>query len=274
VRLRTRLRPFVPPILWTGLSRLKADAEARSAGVKRSVADIVTGESFAVPFIRVTQDRGVYFVPKHAEHRPACQAVLRGHVYEPRTHELIAGILRRRTGSLVHAGAFFGDMLPTFSRACPGMVHAFEPVLENYVLAKLCVDVNGLENVHLQNAALSDRVSIARIDTGDRGRPHRGGSSRVGETGQPVALVTIDGLCLEEVAVIQLDVEGHELSALTGARATIARHAPVIMIEDTARSCDAFLGEMGYECAGTIPGLSVWTRPAERGLVADLLPDG
>lgn len=264
----------MPPIIWKALSRLKTKPQVRNAGPKRSITDIVAGENFTVPFSKVTQDRGVYFVPKHAEHRPACMAVLTGDVYEPDTHELIDRIMRRKPGSMIHAGAFFGDMLPTFSRYCPGTVYAFEPVLENYVLAKLCVETNKLENVYLQNAALSESTSIAHIDTGNEGLEHRGGESKLSDAGQLVGLLTIDSLGLDDVVVIQLDVEGHELHALKGARATIERNSPIVMVEDNLRTCNTFLEEMGYNHIGSIIGLFIWSRPTERGLVEELLPVG
>ena len=274
MNLKENVRLFVPPIIWSVLSRAKTKALTRNVGPKRSAADIVSGEQFTVPFIRVTQDRGTYFVPKYAEHRPASRAVLAGDVYEPATHEIVNKIMQRKGGSMIHAGTFFGDMLPTFARSCPAKVYAFEPVLENYVLAKLCVETNKLGNVFLQNAGLSESTSIAHIDTGNEGEQHLGGSSHLSDNGQLVGLVTIDSLGLDDVVIIQLDVEGHELPALKGARATIERNAPIIMIEDNARTCNVFLEEMGYSHTRTIPGLFVWARPAERALVEDLLPQG
>jgi FkbM family methyltransferase len=269
---KSSIRPFVPPIIWTALSRSKKKPKARNTGPKRSVTDIVAGENFTVQFSKVTQDRGVYFVPKYADHRPASRAVLNGDVHEPDTHELIDRIMQRKPGSMIHAGTFFGDMLPTFSRSCPGTVYAFEPVLENYVLAKLCIETNKLENVYLQNAALSESTSIAHIDTGNEGQEHRGGSSELSDAGQLVGLLTIDSLGIDDIVVIQLDVEGLELPALRGARATIERNAPIVMVEDNLRTCNAFLKELGYSHIRTIPGLFIWCRPAERELVEDLLP--
>lgn len=271
--LKNSIKPFVPPIIWSALSRAKKRAASKGQQPKRSLVDAVAGEQFAVRFNKVTQDRGTYFVPAYAEHRPASEAVLSGEVYEPATHAFIEKIMQRRAGSMVHAGTFFGDMLPTFARYCPATVYAFEPVLENYVLAKLCVETNKLENVFLQNAGLSDRTTIARIDTGGVDEKHRGGASQLGEQGQIVGLVTIDSLSLSDVVVIQLDVEGHELAALKGARATIECNAPVIMVEDNLRACNAYLEELGYSHIRTIPGLFIWARPAQRSLVEDLLPE-
>lgn len=266
---KEKIRPFVPPIVWGTLSRFKANA--RRVGAKRSVADIVVGEQFTVPFSKVKQDRGTHFVPKYAEHRPASRAVMNGEIYEPATHEFIEKILQIQGGSMIHAGTFFGDMLPTFARSCPATVYAFEPVLENYVLAKLCVEANKLENVLLQNAGLSDRTSIGHIDTGNKEERHLGGASRLSEEGQLVGLVTIDSLGLNDVCVIHLDIEGHELPALKGARATIEQNTPIIMIEDNRRACNAFLEKIGYMHIQTIPGLFIWAGPAQRAFVEEAL---
>lgn len=57
----------------------------------------------------------------------------------------------RKSGSVFHAGTFFGDMLHTYSRSAR-TVYAFEPVLENYVLAKQNAERLGLRNAVLINA--------------------------------------------------------------------------------------------------------------------------
>jgi hypothetical protein len=62
----------------------------------------------------------------------------------------------------------------------------------------------------------------------------------------------------DKTALIQLDVEGHELQALKGAEATISRSRPIIAIEDNNKNCSAFLSEMGYAHNLDIPGLGVW----------------
>lgn len=45
-------------------------------------------------------------------------------------------------------------------------------------------------------------------------------------------IISIDSLCLESCGFIQLDVEGMELQALRGARITIRKYHPVLMIEE------------------------------------------
>jgi FkbM family methyltransferase len=147
-------------------------------------------------------------------------------------------------------------MLPSFSRACAGTVYAFEPVLENYVLAKLCVEQNGLANVALFNAGLSDQLGVGRVDTGSS--VHRGGGSEISDYGQPTTMISIDALDLANLSVLQLDVEGHEISALRGAERTIRRCRPVILIEDYKKLCGTLLESLGYQQSGKIPGLEIW----------------
>src|SRR6202008_673039 len=69
-----------------------------------------------------------------------------------------------------------------------------------------------------------------------------------------VVVGTLDGFALSEVRFIKIDVEGSENDVLNGARATIARDRPVLLLEllagtyadpgaDTAAVCESF----GYD---------------------------
>lgn len=214
---------------------------------------------FAVEYITVEVHGDVYLVPKYALQRPACISFLRGSVYEPQTHELMGVLLTRLGGDMVHAGTFFGDMLPSFARKCRGRLYAFEPVLENYVLAKLCLQRNGIENVLLLNAGLGAELGITHMDTGSGGFEHRGGSSRVADQGQITSLMTIDTLNLQDLSVLQLDVEGYELHVLNGASETLDRCRPLVLVEDNNDECAGFLKGREYRLAGEIPGLKVWS---------------
>lgn len=134
--------------------------------------------SWKVDFVRVLISGAEYFVPKHALRRPASQAIISGNFYEPKTHELVKHITEKEEGEIIHAGTFFGDMLPSFAQACGDEnLYCFEPVLENYVLARICVSKNNLQNVILFNAALSDTASNLRIQTGNSDGTQKGGAS-------------------------------------------------------------------------------------------------
>lgn len=229
---------------------------AAKVDVPGATADGVATYQIEIEVLECHGDR--YFVPRYALRRPAAKALLAGTLYEPDTHRFVEGFCSAIDGSIVHAGTFFGDMIPKFSQYVSGHVYAFEPVLESYVLARLCVDRNELENVILMNCALSADIENLRVSTEDVGGFHAGGSSSVSNEGHLCSAIDIDRLEIEDLVLIQLDVEGHELSALTGALGSIERNRPVIAIEDNEGTCGQLLGGLNYRMAGTVPGLEVW----------------
>lgn len=229
--------------------------------------------SFAIEFVFREIDGASYFVPAYAKHRPACKRILNGQFYEPKTHALVAELLQLWPGNMVHAGTFFGDMLPSFSKSCGagGLVYAFEPLLENYVLARLNVDANRLENIVLFNSGLGERLGPCRIARGADSGVHFGGSSKISETGDVTStIVTVDSLGLSQLSILQLDVEGFELFALLGAKATIVAQRPVVLVEDNERNCKPFLRSIDYQFAGAIPGLNMWF-PQEKPQIGKVL---
>ena len=205
-----------------------------------------------------------HFPPSNALDRPATRMVLEGIYHEPDTHRIVEWLFQRRPGDMISAGTFFGDMLPSWSAKCPGTVYAFEPVTDSYVLARLCQMENDLDNVILFNAALSGEIGSARIRTE---RPSdgksTGGGARIHRKGdQIITTMSMDSLGLQNLSVMQLDLEGHEKVAMPGARETILRCKPVILMEDTRQQCyDIMTDMMGYVLVGEMPGIYVWVHP-------------
>lgn len=221
--------------------------------------------SLSIPFSSVRLNGFTYYVPEYARHRPAAETLLSGSLYEPRTHELVSRSLARFPGSLVHAGAFFGDMIPTFSRVTDGVVYVFEPVFENYALCRLSTNKNELRNVVLFNAALDRTVGTGRISSQDSDTGlHLGGASHLSESGVLVTTMTIDSVGAENISLIHLDVEGHELEALIGAQQTIETSEPLLAIEDMHDRCSNHLTSIGYEMMATVPGLNIWSPQKKR----------
>jgi FkbM family methyltransferase len=208
---------------------------------------------FGLDVTVVRYDDAVFFVPDYAAHKPVAQKVLRKRRVTPPLHDLVAEAMTVRPGSMVHAGTFFGDMLPSFSRATTGRVFAFEPVVENHLLAQAVIEANDLGNVLLLNAALGQHTGIARIETRRvAGGRHRGGMARIveehaeGSESHMVPMLTIDQLGIDDLSLIQLDVEGFELPVLRGAADTIAAQRPVVVVEDNLAECAGMLAELGY----------------------------
>lgn len=224
--------------------------------------EFLQNERFELDYTHITLSGNQYFAPKYALHRPAVKNLLNGTLYEPDTHDFVRNFCGTFKGSMIHAGTFFGDMIPNFSKFVSGNVYAFEPVFENYILAKLCVNSNKLSNVILMNSALSDSLGNLYINTSQSNGKHAGGGSTISDNGQICVAINIDKLNIDDLVLIQLDVEGHELIALTGAEETIKKNRPVIAIEDNNDNCTKFLIGLKYESLGKIPGLTIWV-PSE-----------
>ncbi len=205
---------------------------------------------------------GRYAVPRTSAHRRAASLILDGKVYEPDTIELI----RRECGQgdVVHAGTFFGDFLPGLSSAlAPGArIYAFEPNPDNYECARTTLELNRIDNVVLEWLGLGAEPGTSELLTVNAEGVSRGGSSRIvrdGEelTGQTVTVeVPIDSIdsrvpADRTLSVLQLDVEGHEQTALEGALATIRRCRPLIVLESVPGEewIAEHLAPLGYRAA-------------------------
>jgi len=225
-------------------------------------------QSFGIPYEELTVSHPrlghkiTLKVPTKAKHRPALISAYKGRYHEPFSHVNFTKILAYTDRkSVVHAGTFYGDMLHTYAQ-CARRVYAFEPVLENYVLAKLNAQSLGLDNVYLSNCALSDADGLVRLKTHMPDGTFIGGGSYVAEPSeQPDETATcyrMDSLPLEDIGLIQLDVEDHELSALRGGETLIRQFQPIILIEDNQRNCADYLGALGYQLSFSRGGLSYW----------------
>lgn len=241
---------------------------------------IVTRDVYKIPVVRVRvrHDQLGYEieldVPRRAIHRPAVRKSLAGCYYEPFSHLSFKKILDyRKNGAAIHAGTFFGDMLHTYSRSAKTL-YAFEPVLENFFLAKKNAERLGLSNVILVNGALSDRNGLTEIATHDADGKFLGGASGFWDKhdgrSELVPTFRIDDLPIEDLCLIQLDVEGHENNVLNGGMATIERFEPVILVEDNLENCTDLLTGAGYGHCFTRGGLAYWARPADRDFVISL----
>ncbi len=123
-----------------------------------------------------------------------------------------------------------------------GRVWAFEPVPETYELLTLCTSLNDYAHVTPIRSALGVADGSIEI-TYDR--RHSGIATmhpdQPGGDTQPVQLRTLDTMIASgEVDrlpdLIKVDVEGHELDVLRGARQTIAEASPAIVFELNERT--------------------------------------
>jgi len=137
-----------------------------------------------------------------------------------------------------HQGIWTRALLEKFNN-----VIAFEPWPDNF--KKL---PEGSKNYRLALGNCSNDLSMAP------GKDNSGQYHLV--NGEGVEVVTIDDFDFEDVDFLKLDVEGYELFAIEGARATIEKYHPVVLIEENGlcerygvRGGEAgeYLEDMGYE---------------------------
>ena len=151
----------------------------------------------------------------------------------------------------VDAGAHFGLYTKFLSRYVgpAGRVHCFEPVPRTFEILRHNARRLGWRNAVLHRCALSDAPgrALMEIPTDATGVENdylsRLADPRSGDASGrfEVEVQTLDAVLPPEArpAFVKVDVEGHELSCLRGARSTLARCAPAWLIEVTRDPDDA-----------------------------------
>lgn len=102
----------------------------------------------------------------------------------------------------------------------------------------------GKPEVHVHPVGLSNREGSAslHIPVDGSGVEHDASASleHAGferARNEKIAIRTLDGYAFDQVKLIKIDVEGHEASVLEGARATLARSRPALLVEVEQRHC-------------------------------------
>jgi FkbM family methyltransferase len=147
--------------------------------------------------------------------------------------------------TVVEAGANIGTHTVALSRIVgeQGRVWAFES--QRIVFQTLCANValNSLTNVDCRQVALGATTDELFIPPLDYSRENNFGGLGLGSysRGEPVSQVTLDSFDLPACDLIKIDIEGMERDVLIGAEQTIARHRPVLYVENDRQDKSATL---------------------------------
>jgi FkbM family methyltransferase len=151
-----------------------------------------------------------------------------------------------------------------------GRVVAFEPMPESARQLRRNLYLNDIQNVTVIEKALGEKATAGVMRVTDP--TNMGGTQtctqaeiaagtldcgHAASDAPHFAMVRMDDLDLHNLSLVKIDVEGHELGVLRGARATLLRDHPVILIEIwDSKSGDAtpstrqqtidYLQELGY----------------------------
>lgn len=151
-----------------------------------------------------------------------------------------------RDGVVLDVGANIGAFTLTLAaRADRGAVHSFEPVSATAERLRRNVDINGLDNIVVNQCAVSDlagSMSIWVPGARWKGRLYNTGMTsfyvgrnRAGWHEETVTRIRLDDYMthqgLHRVDAMKIDVEGGELDALEGARSLIRTFRPLVVME-------------------------------------------
>lgn len=203
------------------------------------------------------------YVPKHVD-------VTAGYrLMKPESDNLQVDLMCRPGDTVLDIGANVGDW--TLSMALRvglnGRVLAFEPVPYLAEAIAKTSRINRQDQVEVHNLALSSEDGTAEFSV-EQGNS---GGSRLGHMAGDFSSISVptrrlDSLLaerpdIERIDFIKIDVEGFELQVLQGARATLARFRPPLILEsghesDSERQAQAdFLMSLGYDVIGAfVPG--------------------
>lgn len=150
-------------------------------------------------------------------------------------------------------GANVGHYTKRFSElvGAQGRVIAFEPVPRTFSLLAANVQLFSHANVTLINAAASNRIdvvgmSIPKFSTGLTNY-YEANVSYGRNNELSVLSISIDSLCLNRrIALVKIDVEGHESFVLSGMQRLLVKHHPILIIETGSDEVIAYLSLLGY----------------------------
>jgi FkbM family methyltransferase len=154
-------------------------------------------------------------------------------------------------------GVFIANMVPHSQR-----VVGFEPIPADAAILRTMIAATKI-NASIESVALSDKSGEAtlRMIANDFGRSTIEASNVLDDDtgsakiGIQVPIKKLDDFNFNNVGFIKIDVEGHELSVLYGAKSTIERNRPALLIEiedrhkeNAVADVPIFLGQFGYQC--------------------------
>lgn len=155
------------------------------------------------------------------------------HVWEPQTTKLLLELAPHLQGDVIVGGAYFGDQAVLVAKAIAAAglkVHCFEPNPDQAGMLQNNLALNHLGNVVVNQAGLWSRSGERmRLDGFDSFANAVAASA--GEGFETVAMDDYAQSLGARIGLIQLDIEGAELSALQGAVRILEKDRPWVVFE-------------------------------------------
>ena len=177
---------------------------------------------------------------------------------EPEDYELIRRLVKPGD-TILDIGANFGFYAVSLAKALgtQTQVYAFEPHPHTFGRLSRHIALNGLTNVQAYLVGLSDTVDLfeIRFEPQNTGGAYLAPPAALADTQRLVQVTTLDRFVQEHkltrVDFVKVDIEGHEYRFLKGARDTLTRFLPPMMMEfsphhlaRSGQSMEAMLAEL------------------------------
>jgi FkbM family methyltransferase len=166
------------------------------------------------------------------------QQLIRDGVHEEYETQVFRNLIS--TGNVVIVGANIGYYTLIAARILngTGWVYAFEPEPHNFQILSKNIQVNQFTNITASQLALSNRNGRATLYT-DRvnfGRPSLAATNVFERSGEvQIDTITLDSFfkktASSKVDLLKIDAQGAEELIFQGARETLKRYAPKIVVE-------------------------------------------
>jgi FkbM family methyltransferase len=134
-----------------------------------------------------------------------------------------------------------------------GIVVAFEP--QRVIFQMMCANMVMNDHFHVVTvlAAAGRAPGVIKVPSLDYTADFNFGGVCLGEgsAGEPVPVMPLDGLQLPSLRLLKVDVEGMEVEVLAGARQLIAKHRPILYVENDRQEKSpqliAMIDDLGYD---------------------------
>ena len=144
---------------------------------------------------------------------------------------------------IIDVGAFVGDTAILLAPLTTGNVISFEASEENFSLLLKTIELNGCNNVIPEHLSLGSKIGTFEFDFNGSMTKAIGLSSRETIHNETVAMTTLDKYCSDHnisVGMIKVDIEGYEQEFLKGAKETITRDRPILLLSIYHNPSDFF----------------------------------
>jgi FkbM family methyltransferase len=170
---------------------------------------------------------------------------------------------------VVDIGANVGHYTKRFSElvGARGRVIAFEPVPATFSILSANAELFLHPNVTLINAAVSDRMDIASMTIPDLPTGltnyYEARLSAPSGNGLSVLTLSLDRIGFDRrIAVIKIDVEGHEAFSLAGMEQLLKRDHPVLIVETGSQKVVETVEGWGYRSERMKNSPNILFKPA------------